>query len=79
MHDESRTGRPKLLTDECVNMIHMLLNENRRLTLQELEMIMNNNLGNPLSRMSISHIVTILGTQFYQSSIQKLVSRNDNV
>ncbi len=40
-------------------------------------MIMNDDLGDPLLQMSISRIVTNLGTQFYKSSIQKLVSRYD--
>ncbi len=77
MHDESLTGRSKVVTDESVNTNYTLLNENHCLTLQELETIMNDNLGDPLSRISISHIVTNLGTQFYQSSIQKLVSSSD--
>ncbi len=72
-----RTGHPKVVMDESVNTIRTLLNENCRLTLQELETIMNDDLGDPLSGMSISCIATNSGTQFYQSSIQKLVSRYD--
>ncbi len=38
---------------------------------------MTDNLGDPFSRTLIPRIVTNLGMQFYQSSIQKLVSRYD--
>ncbi len=65
------TGRPKAMMDIS---ICTLLNEDRRLTLRDL---MNDDLGDPLSRMSISHIVTNLGMQFYQSSTKKVVSRYD--
>ncbi len=41
VHNESRTGHPKVVVDESVNTIRVLLNEDRRLTLWELEMIMN--------------------------------------
>ncbi len=41
MHDGPRTGRPKVVTDESFNTIYALLNEDRRLTLRELETIMN--------------------------------------
>ncbi len=64
MHDESHTGRPKVVMDESVNEICALFNEDRRLTLRELETIMNDNLGDSLSQMSISRIVTNLGTWF---------------
>ncbi len=68
------TGSRKEVTDESINTIRTLLNEDRtllnevrtllnedrtllnedrNLTLQELEPIMNNDLGEPLSRMSI--------------------------
>ncbi len=77
VQDKSRTGCPKVVADESVNTIRVLLNKDRRLTLWELEMIMNNDSGNLLSWMSVSRIVTNLGTQFYQSSIQKLVSKYD--
>ncbi len=76
-HEAKCTGCPKVVMDESVNTICTLLNKDCRLTLQELEMIMNDDLGNPLSQMSISRIMTNLGTQFYQASMQKLVSRND--
>ncbi len=55
---KSRTDHPKVVTDKSVNMIPVLLNKDRYLTLQELEMIMNDSLGDPLSQMLISHIVT---------------------
>ncbi len=74
---ESHTGCLKVVTNESINTICALLNKDHRLTLQELETIMNDDLGDSLSRMSISHIVTNLGTQFYQSSVQKLVLRYD--
>ncbi len=32
VHDESRTGHPKVVTDESINTIHTLLNEDRLLT-----------------------------------------------
>ncbi len=57
MHNKSHTGHPKVVTEEFVSTIRALLNEDRRLTLRELETIMNDDLGDPLSRMSISHIV----------------------
>ncbi len=41
MHDELRTGHLKVVTDESVNTVHVLLNKDRRLTLRELETIMN--------------------------------------
>ncbi len=62
---------------KIVTQWRLSLNEDCRLILQELETIMNNDLGDPLSRMLISRIVTNLGAQFYQSSIQKLVWRYD--
>ncbi len=58
MQDESCTGRPKVVTDESVNTICTLFNEDHRLTLRELETIMNVDLGDPLSRMSICRIGT---------------------
>ncbi len=58
MHDELRTGHPKVVTDEFINTIHALLNKDRCLTLREQETIMNDDLGDPLSQMSISRIVT---------------------
>ncbi len=39
-HNESHTGYPKVMTDESVNTIRVLLNEDRRLILQELKTIM---------------------------------------
>ncbi len=33
VHDESHTSHPKVVTDESVNTIRVLLNEDRRLTL----------------------------------------------
>ncbi len=68
-------GCIKVVMDESVNLIRTL-QKNCRLTLQELLMIMNDDLGDPLTRMSISSIATNLGTQFYQSSKQKLVWYN---
>ncbi len=58
MHDESRTGYPKVVMDKSVNTIRTVLNEDHCLTLQELETIMNNDLGDPLPQMLIYHIVT---------------------
>ncbi len=75
VHDELHTGCPRVVTDESVNTIRALLNEDRCLILRELETIMNDDLGDPLSQMSISHTVINLGAQFYQATIQKLVSR----
>ncbi len=77
VHDESRTSCQKVVTDDSVNTICALRNGDRCLTLRELETIMNDDLGDPLSQMSISGIVTNLGTQFCQSSIHELVSRYD--
>ncbi len=65
MHDESRIICPKVVMDEYIHTIRTLLNEDRRLTLQELETIMNDDLGDPLSQMLISRMVINLGTQFY--------------
>ncbi len=70
VHDELRTSRPKVATDESVNLIHMIVNEDYPLTLRELETIMNDDCEDPLSQMSISLVVTNLGTQFYQSSVK---------
>ncbi len=56
--DESYTARPKVVMDESINTIRVLLDEDRHLTLRELETIMNDDLGHLLSQMSISHIVT---------------------
>ncbi len=71
VHDESCTGCPKVVMDESINTICAVLNEDRRLTLQELETIMNDDLGDPLSQMSISRIVTNLArsstNQAYQN------------
>ncbi len=66
-----------MVMDESVNTVRTLLNKDRCLTLQELETIMNDNLRDPLSQMPISRVVTNLGTQFYQSSTQKLISGYD--
>ncbi len=44
VHDQSCTSCPKVVTDESVNTIRVLLNEDCRLTLRELETIMNNDL-----------------------------------
>ncbi len=63
VHDELQTGCWKVVMDKSVNTNRTLLKD-RRLTLQEMKTIMNDNSGN-------------LGTQFYQSSLQKLVSRYD--
>ncbi len=41
VHDKSHTGCPKMVTNESVNTICTLLNEDRHLTLQELETITN--------------------------------------
>ncbi len=60
VHDKSRTGHPKMVIDESVNTICVLLNEDHRSTLRELETIMNEDLGEPFSQMSISSIVTNL-------------------
>ncbi len=75
MH-ESRTGCPKVVMNESLNTNHALLKDHH-LTLRELETIMSADLGDPILRMSISRIVTNLGPQFYQSSIQKFLSRYD--
>ncbi len=45
VHDELRTGCPKVVMDESANTICALLNEDCRLTLRELETIMNDSLG----------------------------------
>ncbi len=45
VHHESCTGCPKVVTDEFINMIRTVLNEDRHLTLRELEMIMNDDSG----------------------------------
>ncbi len=58
VYDKLCTGTPKVVMDKSVNTIRTLLNEDHCLTLKELETIMNKNLGGPLSRMSISCIVT---------------------
>ncbi len=68
MRDNAKcTSCPKVVTDESVNTICALLNEDCRLTLRGLETIMNDYLGDALSQI----------TQFYQSSKEKLVLRYD--
>ncbi len=57
MHNESHTGCLKLAMNESINTICALLNEDRRLTLRELETIVSDDLGEPFSRMAISRIV----------------------
>ncbi len=58
VHSKLRRGCSKVIMHECVNTICVLLNKDRCLTLLELETIMNDNLGDSFSRMSISRIVT---------------------
>ncbi len=58
MRGKSRIGCSKVVTDKAINTIRTLLNRDHRLTLRELEMIMNNYLGDSLSRILISCIVT---------------------
>ncbi len=76
MHDELRTGHPKVATDECVNTIRALLNEDHRLTLRKLETIMNDDNEEEVKTFTQNYF-TNLGTQFYHLSIQNLVLRYD--
>ncbi len=57
VYHESRTGSLKVVMDKSVNTLCMLLYDDHPLTFQEPEMIMNNDLRDPLSQMSISRIV----------------------
>ncbi len=64
MYDKSRTGCPKVVIDESVNMIRTLLNIDRCLTLHKLETIMNKDNDEEVKTFTQNYFAN-LGMQFY--------------
>ncbi len=58
VHDEMREGRPRdSLTSDAIAGVKALLDEDRRLTIRHLELLMKEEMCNPVSHMTIQRIL----------------------
>ncbi len=58
VHDDTRDGRPReSLNDDSIAGVRALLDNDRRLTIREVELKMNSEMGNRVSRMTIARII----------------------